>query len=469
MKRSIFIFFLLVLSSALSARNVSGNVRCGKRGISGVVVTDGKNFAVTSADGKYALEADENAYFVYIVVPSGYNPPFGSGTPLFYKKFKEGKNIYDFKLKKSASRDSYTLLAFADSHIRTERGLKRFRSEIVSDMDSLSKIYIAKGNTAIAGIALGDLAWDKLESLGKYKKAVSKLSYPCYPVIGNHDHDKAVSDDGLAARQYRDKFGPTYYAFNLGHDYYVVLDDVLYHGDRKYDNLISGEQLEWLEGYLKYVPKGSHVIIAMHIPYLIKFKNLKVKGHERLVGMLRDYKVNFMSGHTHVLGTYEAEPGIIEFNIAAACGAWWMGNYCVDGTPLGYKVFESKRGEFSWYYKTAGRNGDFQMELYDRGEVDDDREYVYAKVWGWDSEWKVEWYEDGKPMGNMEQCSEIDPHYAEAVEAAYARIHKKVAEFRKLRESFFFFKAKPDVGTSRIEVVATDRFGRKYEGQIVLK
>jgi hypothetical protein len=69
----------------------------------------------------------------------------------------------------------------------------------------------------------------------------------------------------------------------------------------------------------------------------------------------------------------------------------------------------------------------------------------------------------------MEQCSEIDPHYAEAVEAAYARIHKKVAEFRKLRESFFFFKAKPDVGTSRIEVVATDRFGRKYEGQIVLK
>jgi hypothetical protein len=306
MKRSIFIFFLLVLSSALSARNVSGNVRCGKRGISGVVVTDGKNFAVTSADGKYALEADENAYFVYIVVPSGYNPPFGSGTPLFYKKFKEGKNIYDFKLKKSASRDSYTLLAFADSHIRTERGLKRFRSEIVSDMDSLSKIYIAKGNTAIAGIALGDLAWDKLESLGKYKKAVSKLSYPCYPVIGNHDHDKAVSDDGLAARQYRDKFGPTYYAFNLGHDYYVVLDDVLYHGDRKYDNLISGEQLEWLEGYLKYVPKGSHVIIAMHIPYLIKFKNLKVKGHERLVGMLRDYKVNFMSGHTHVLGTYEA-------------------------------------------------------------------------------------------------------------------------------------------------------------------
>ncbi|MCI2083125.1 MAG: calcineurin-like phosphoesterase family protein [Bacteroidales bacterium] len=469
MKKTVFVIFLLVLSAGLSARNVSGSVKCGKNGIPGVVITDGKNFTSTSTDGTYILEAADNAFFVYMAVPSGYNPPFSSGTPVFYEKLEPKRNVYDFTLSRSASADSYVMIATADPHIRNEKILGRFRNETLRDMDSLSKSYLFGGNIAVAGIDLGDLVWDAPEYFGKYKKAISSLKYPCYQVIGNHDHDKTVNDDVLAASNYRNNFGPTYYAFDLGHDYYVVLDDILYKGNKKYDDGISDEQLDWLEGYLNYVPKGSHVIVAMHIPYIYKFTNTKIGNNGRLMDILEGYKVNFMSGHTHVLATYEVEPGITEFNVASAGGAWWIGDYCTDGTPLGYEVFESRGCEFSWYYKIVAHSRNFQMELYNKGEVDGDTECVYAKVWGWDPEWKVEWFQDGKYMGRMEQCSEKDPHYSSQVNAAYAKDNKPVAAYRRPRESFFFFKAKPEESASLVEVIATDRFGRKYEDHMVIK
>lgn len=470
MKRQFLISILLFAAfAALGAREVTGTVKCGSDGLEGVVVTDGRNFTSTLGDGSFRLSADDEAVFVYIAVPSGYNPPFDGGTPLFYAELKQGRKEYDFSLSRSASDCSYALFALADPQMKTAAEMKRFRTEIVPDLDSLSKSYLADGTAAVAGIDLGDLAWDRLEYLGKYRNAVKGLPFPCYPVIGNHDHDKDVVDDCLSAAAYRKQFGPEYYAFNLGKDHYVVLDDILYEGGKRYEGRISDAQLDWLEGYLEYVPKGSRVIVAMHIPYLINFKQRKIGGNGRLMDLLEGYRVSFMSGHTHVLATYEAEPGITEFNVSSAGGAWWICDYCVDGTPLGYEVFESSGDSLSWYFKSAGRPRDFQMVLYGRGEVAGDTCCVYAKIWGWDPQWKVEWTEDGQPMGRMDQCLAVDPNYSEQVGAAYSKMHRDVAPFRQPRESFFFFRARPDAGASEIKVTAVDRFGRKYEKSIVLQ
>ena len=88
MKRLMILFLALAAVCNLAeARIVSGSVTCGKKKLSDVIVTDGKNFTKTHK-GKFKFEIDDNAEFVYIVTPSGYVADWSSGSPEFYKKAK---------------------------------------------------------------------------------------------------------------------------------------------------------------------------------------------------------------------------------------------------------------------------------------------------------------------------------------------------------------------------------------------
>ena len=65
------------------------------------------------------------------------------------------------------------------------------------------------------------------------KTQFASLGIPVYGVIGNHDHDLKKYTDREATENYRNHFGPTYYAFDMGRTHYVVLDDIVYHGAKK--------------------------------------------------------------------------------------------------------------------------------------------------------------------------------------------------------------------------------------------
>ena len=123
---------------------------------------------------------------------------------------------------------------------------------VVSRITSYNVCY-----TKLLRIALGDIAWDELDLFSNYKQAMAGLQIPFYPVIGNHDHDLNFSDDYTSAEIYRQQFGPNYYGFNLGKQHYMVLDDIIYKGDKKYDEDLTDDQLEWVKNYLQFVPKGS--------------------------------------------------------------------------------------------------------------------------------------------------------------------------------------------------------------------
>ena len=117
-------------------------------------------------------------------------------------------------------------------------------------------------NIPAFAIFLGDILWDNLEMFPHIKQEIAKIQIPIYPVIGNHDHDKEVSDDDTSAHLYRHFFGPTYYAFNAGKDYYIVLDNILYKGNKKYEVGLNDQQLNWVKSYLQYVPKGLICLFA---------------------------------------------------------------------------------------------------------------------------------------------------------------------------------------------------------------
>ena len=86
---------------------------------------------------------------------------------------------------------------------------------------------------------------------------MARLKIPFYPVIGNHDHDKEILSDKASAHTYEKYFGPAYYAFQLGKVYCIVLDNILYEGNKKYTEALTEEQIQWVGQLLKYlsVPK----------------------------------------------------------------------------------------------------------------------------------------------------------------------------------------------------------------------
>ena len=66
---------LAVLTAGAGERVRRGTVRCEGRGVEGVVVTDGTHCVRTDARGRFALPRTEDARFVYLSTPAGYDSP----------------------------------------------------------------------------------------------------------------------------------------------------------------------------------------------------------------------------------------------------------------------------------------------------------------------------------------------------------------------------------------------------------
>jgi hypothetical protein len=459
----------LTIQTALWARQIRGKVKWGNQALIGVVVTDGTHFAQSNHNGAFKLEVSDQADFVYIFTPSGYAASFEEGTPLFYKLLNANRSTCNFDLEKLPfDADQYALLAMADPQTKTLEQFDRFERESVPDLKATIADYEAQKINSV-GIALGDIAWDELGLFYNYKQAMAGLKIPFYPVIGNHDHDLNQINDYASAETYRRQFGPAYYGFNLGKQHYIVLDDIVYKGNKSYDEDLTDQQLEWVRSYLAFVPKGSELVFAMHAPFRNIRNNKLIPHGNELLDICKDYKVSFISGHTHLNSNEEVAPGIIEHNIGAICGTWWTAETCRDGTPNGYQVFEGNPDGLSWYYKLVGKSRKYQMVLFDKGRVANQPNAVVAKIWNWDSQWKVQWFEDGKAMGRMKQVSAFDPDYLSYLHQHYPNDKNGVPGYKQSVQSYFYFAATPSPQAKQVKVVATDRFGNTYEQEMKLK
>lgn len=69
---SLVVLCVLALAASANARRVTGEVMCDGKGLSKVVVTDGKSFTTTVDGGRFDFDIEDEADFVYIVTPSGY-------------------------------------------------------------------------------------------------------------------------------------------------------------------------------------------------------------------------------------------------------------------------------------------------------------------------------------------------------------------------------------------------------------
>ena len=205
------------------ARTINGKVSCAGTGISSVIVTDGKSFATTNEDGSFRFNIDNNAEFVYIITPAGYAADWTTGSPEFYKKAK-GKKFFSFDLLKTGdSKTKYNIIAVGDPQPRSDAHFEEFAGRPLDDLCRTASNL--EGQTV--GIVLGDICYDVLPLQKRWKEEIVRTGIPFYPCVGNHDHDRAFEDDALSIHAYRSNFGPENYAFFIGNDLMIVLDNII--------------------------------------------------------------------------------------------------------------------------------------------------------------------------------------------------------------------------------------------------
>ncbi|WP_345954081.1 calcineurin-like phosphoesterase family protein [Mucilaginibacter sp. PAMB04168] len=462
MNRRLFIQRSLILTGALTLkfRNtfgfgksaaITGKVTAAGKPLANVLVSDGFNIVPTAADGTYQLATDAKAEFVFISIPSGYEFPHEHYIARHYHRIADGGSM-DFTLVPLKKNDSkHTFIVWADPQVKNKKDVAQMMAQSVPDT---RKTVESLSGELVHGIGVGDLVWDNHELFADYNKAIGQIGVPFFQGLGNHDMDYRLGGDETSDQTFKKMYGPTYYSFNRGRAHYVMLDDVRYLGnEREYDGYITEQQLNWLAKDLKYVKKDDLLIICLHIPVYNQVKN-----NQELYKLLRPFKnVHIMSGHTHY-NANNIDGNIYEHNHGTVCGAWWTGPVCEDGTPRGYAVYNVEGNDMKWYYKAMDTDKSNQLSLYI-----DEQKKLTANVYNWDPQWKIEYYIDGQYKGVLKNQQGLDPVATKLYQGDMLPAGRHFPEPRQTDHLFVMQLGKD---AKKVKVVATDRFGNKYEREM---
>lgn len=450
---------------------IRGAVRAGGRGLGRVRVTDGVTVVQTASDGQFELVSHAGRRFVYLTLPAGYAiPRQESGTAHFFRPIApDGRGEMEavFELQPLASSDeAHTFVVLADTQMEDAYEVGLYLDQTVPDVRALAE---AQAGTALFGVACGDIVFDHPELFPDYEKGVRQMGLPFFQVVGNHDLTFDARADAGSNVDFERRFGPPYYSFDRGAVHYVVLDDVLWHGSG-YIGYLDETQLAWLEQDLSFVEAGRPVVVFLHIPTLstIYARNGEragitsaVTNREALFRLLEPYQAHLVAGHTHEKD-HRFEGRIHEHVSGAACGAWWSGPICYDGTPNGYDVFEVDGESLTWRYKSTGHDFDHQMRVYARGSDPAAPDEIVANVWDWDPAWQVVWYEGGARRGAMARRTGRDP-LSIRLHAGPDLPTRRTWVDPEPTYHLFYAPVSPDARDVVVE--ATDRFGRTYTGR----
>jgi len=197
------------------------------------------------------------------------------------------------------------------------------------------------------------------------------------------------------------------------------------------------EQLAWVERDLSYVPKKRAVVVLVHAPLQSRqFPDPEHYGDSSaLLALLDGYaRVQIISGHTHCNSVATPSRRVTEHTVGAACGGFWEGPVCLDGTPLGYKLFEVRGRRFRWrYVAAAAPERLFSVYPPDTSRCGASRpaSELLVNVWDWDPQWRVEYSEDGgRTFRPMKRCGYDDPRALDPVGMRIFRYGRESADCR---------------------------------------
>lgn len=456
--RPILASLLLLLASAGTAD--AGVLRCqgrvfldrdgnglrdrGESGIADVGVSDGLRIVRSDADGRFDFRVDDGRT-VFLIKPAGYAAAVRKdGLPDTWRNLQRqpGPSLAfggvpaqrrpacgDFALHESAKRTDRALEVHlsGDPQFKSLADVDYYRRDIIEPAIALGPVDLA--------LTMGDLVDDHLELYPALKTEDAKLRAPWLHAPGNHDLDFDAGGDAHSLDSFRHGFGPDTYAWEEPEAAFIVLDDVIFQGPAKSNYLggLRADQFAFLQAYLAQAPKDRLLVLAMHIPLF------PVPGQEsfnpadraRLFELLEPFsKLLVLSAHTHKQMTvfHDASTGwhgatpLREYNIGAACGAYWTGRKDAagipdstmnDGTPNGYARLQvGADGVPHLRYYSARAPRDQQMTVH-APKVLRHNAYpafgVFANVWMGHAGTPVDFRVDGGEWKPMKLVALPDP------------------------------------------------------------
>jgi len=164
---------------------------------------------------------------------------------------------------------------------------------------------------------------------------------PMVTVIGNHE---LHGEGGLEL--YRDIFGPDYYSFQVGGNYFMVIDD-------NSKEVMTPEQFSWLESELKKSQAYKTRLVFMHIPLFDpsgspKPHCLPPEAAAKLLALFKKYRVNHIfAAHLH----------------AYYAGAWDGLPYTITGGAGAPLYGKDTRHDFYHYVKVTIAGGKVKVQV----------------------------------------------------------------------------------------------------------
>ncbi|WP_416448514.1 calcineurin-like phosphoesterase C-terminal domain-containing protein [Leeuwenhoekiella sp. A2] len=512
MRKSMFLAVFILNLAVFAQNQASGFVyedanQNGKKdrkekGIAQVSVTNGEAVVLTDENGHYKLPlSDDN--IIAVIKPAGYElqvdennlpqffyiyKPKGSPQAKFKGVEPTGKlpKSVDFGLFLADNEEQFTALVFGDPQPYNLDEVDYYMRGVVTEVEGIKNVSF--------GLSMGDLVGNDLDLFNPYIKATQKVGIPWFNLMGNHDMNFDAKTDNLSDETYEAHFGPANYAFNYGKVHFIILDDILYPDPRDSNGYWGGfreDQLDFIENDLKFVPKDNLVVLAFHIPLSEPEGDAyRDEDRERLFQLLEPFLNTLsLSAHTHIQKQdfFTQEDGWLrdkphhEYNVGTTSGDWYSGklneqgipiSVMRDGTPKGYAFIHFNGNQYDVDYKVAGKPEDFQMEIFAPKVVAKGRNTkagIYANFFMGTKTDSLVYRVDNGEWKPMEYVEEADPSYVELVydwdtkeELMSGRRSSNPIPSKHLWRGSI--PTKLEVGTHKIEIKATDMYGKTYTG-----
>ena len=370
---------LRVSGSVFDDANANGTRDPGEPGLAGIAISNGRDIVHSAGDGGYSITARADGV-VFAIKPAGRS--FGlraNGLPDFWHA-GEG-NRFDVALSPpDGVHGPLQVLLFTDPQAKSLVDVDYYRRDIVAPL---------QGTQARLGLSLGDIANDDLSLYPALNAVTASLGVPWLQLAGNHDLDAGATTDEDTLRTFRATYGPDTVAWEEQGASFIGLDDIIaMPGQRpSYVGGLREDQFAFLEAYLPTVPKDRLLVLGAHIPFFDTAApgappTFRPADRERLFALLRDFPhVLLLSGHTHnqqhvfhdASDGWHGATALHEYNVGAACGAFWSGikdaagipvTTMSDGTPNGYAVLTVQaHGGYALAWHNARDPADTQIGL----------------------------------------------------------------------------------------------------------
>lgn len=415
-------------------------------GLAGVQVSNGQQIVRTDAEGRWRLPVSEGQT-VFVIKPDGTRFVAGADDlPAFWRHYlpsgsptlKYGgiaatgslRGQWDFALQnvEPVTDDGFQMLVFSDTQTSNAAEVDYYARAIVDPI-------IGK-HPARLGTTLGDIANDDLSLYPALNQITTKLGVPWFHVPGNHDLDFDAGNDLDSLSSWRAVYGPDTYAVEEGGASFIFLDDVIYQprDTPRYIGGLREDQFTFLANYLKDLPRDRLLVLGMHIPLFDGAPGRETFRHAdrtRLFALLKEFpKLLVLSGHSHTQQHYfhdaaqgwEGAKPLHEYNVGAACGAFWSGvkdaagipdATMSDGTPNGYALLNVQGdGGYTLEYRVARADPGQQIALH-APKVLRQGAYpawgIYANVFMGRADTPVEFRIDGGEWTPMRRVEQPDP------------------------------------------------------------